>query len=570
MTDRRAFLWLMVVAGCSGAGPRGTSSGPGGSGGSGGAEVVGPDAGRGSRDAARLVDGGSTVADDAAGMTGASGGGTGRIPSGTLYGGEGPDRGQALARDAKGNLYLAGTTEWGEGPTAEETHFPVLDPGNGAYFQPQLRGNFDGFIVKFDEHGVRRWATLLGGSAYEELTAMAVDAAGNVFVAGLTTSPDFPIKDPGGGAYVQKRAGRDSNGFVAKFDAAGVLVWSTCYGGNGYILNDKFSGLALDREGNVFVVGHTNASDFPLLDPGGGAYFQRAPGNGLKVDHVAIVKFDNGGVRKWATLYGDTDPTDPRGSEVDAVIVDTNGDLQVTGETDARAFPLLDRGGGAYFKPPRGVAFLLTFDAGGVRKGATYLDIIGRALASDAAGNLYVVGDVTGDLPLLDPGGGAWTQAPDRQDAIILRMSPKGVRTAAIRYGGPADDRPRAVAVDASGRLYVAGLIFPYQDGLLQTNFAVFDPKDGSYFQGTGAGIVDAFVVRFGPGLDREAATLYGGTLVDYINVMLVDAAGNLTVAGTTNSSDLPVQDPGAGAYYQPRLAGPFGKDDAFVVTFRP
>src|SRR5713226_7889736 len=86
----------------------------------------------------------------------------------------------AMAVDASGNSYVAGSTE--------SASFPVT---SGA-FDTSYKGNVDGFVAKLDASGALLWATYLGGSGENELKALAVDPAGNVYVTGFTRSADFP------------------------------------------------------------------------------------------------------------------------------------------------------------------------------------------------------------------------------------------------------------------------------------------------------------------------------------------------------------------------------------------
>src|SRR5262245_22204825 len=97
-----------------------------------------------------------------------------------LLGGGSEDRGWALAVDAAGYSYLAGMTESADFPTTAGVVDATYD------------GNGDGFIAKLDARGRVLWATFLGGSSQDQISAVAVDGQGNVYVDGYTFSSDFP------------------------------------------------------------------------------------------------------------------------------------------------------------------------------------------------------------------------------------------------------------------------------------------------------------------------------------------------------------------------------------------
>src|ERR1700722_3549837 len=100
------------------------------------------------------------------------------------------------------------------------------------------------------------FSTYLGGSGNDSSRAIAVDAAGNAYVAGLTESANFPVTT---GAYDTTFTG-PQDGFVAKFNPSGGLVWATYLGGSGY---QGIQAIAVDGSGNVYVTGNTTSSGFP-------------------------------------------------------------------------------------------------------------------------------------------------------------------------------------------------------------------------------------------------------------------------------------------------------------------
>ena len=167
---------------------------------------------------------------------------------GTYLGGAGDDGGSAIAVDSEGNAYVTGSTA--------SSDFPA--PGA---LQGQPGGSGDAFIVKINPLGTEIvYATYLGGKGSDRGSDIAVDATGNVYVAGATTSDNFPLVNA-----IQRNYGGAGDGFMAKLNAGGsALIYSTYLGGNNA---DDAAGLAIDAMGNAYVTGSTLSTNFPLVNP---------------------------------------------------------------------------------------------------------------------------------------------------------------------------------------------------------------------------------------------------------------------------------------------------------------
>jgi hypothetical protein len=191
----------------------------------------------------------------------------------TYLGGNGigsPEQANAVAVDGSGNAYLTGV--------ANSPNFPVT----GGAFQTAFNGVQDAFITKINAAGnTLVYSTYLGGTSFDWATGIRIDSGGNAYVAGYTSSGDFPVVNA-----VQPVFGGMYDAFVTKLGPAGnALGFSTFLGGSG---SDAANGIALDGSGNMFVGGQTSSPDLPLQGP--------------------IQSSNNGGSTGWVARLGVTAP----------------------------------------------------------------------------------------------------------------------------------------------------------------------------------------------------------------------------------------------------------------------
>jgi hypothetical protein len=158
-----------------------------------------------------------------------------------ILGGSGQDYAASVASDAQGNTYVAGLTY--------SPDFRVT-PGS---VQTRFGGTCDAFVAKFAPDGSLLWSTYLGGILDDWATGVAVDAAGNVLVAGWTRSTDFPVFHAAQGTLNNGTSPARYDAFIAKLNPTGTqLLYSTFLGGPD---DDGAYGLALDSAGNAYITG---------------------------------------------------------------------------------------------------------------------------------------------------------------------------------------------------------------------------------------------------------------------------------------------------------------------------
>ncbi len=390
------------------------------------------------------------------------------------------------------------------------------------------------------------YSTYFGGSGDDEIDAVVVDPAGNVYIAGTTASPDLPVK-----AALQGSLAGGTDAFVAKLNTSG-LVWSTYLGGNG---DDHAQGIAVDSAGNVYVAGTTKSTNFPIANA-----FQPVPGGGT--DGFISKLSPTGSALVYSTYVG--------GSLEDgamAVAVDATGNAYLTGYTNSSNFPVLsayqtllhptDQSNFTCVPGPCGDAFILKLNAAG--SGLVYSTYLGGG-ASDAGSAIAV--NAGGDAFVT---GGTWSKTfpatfgviqpalAGGEDAFVVRISSSGLLLYSTFLGGResdvarGQDYPTAIIVDSVDNAYVIGA----------TNANTFPVTPGAY-QTSNPGNYSAFLSKInGTGTTLLLSTYIGGDLNVYGRGLALDSAGNIVVAGDTNSSKLSVT-----STIQPYG----GADDAFLM----
>lgn len=299
-------------------------------------------------------------------------------------------------------------------------------PTRGAV-QPALRGGGDAFVAKLSPDGSALvYATYLGGGKFEIGQGIAVDAGGSAYVTGGTTSKDFPTK----GAAQATPGGA----FVTKLSATGSeLVYSTFLGGSG---SDRPRGIAVDASGSAYVTGQTSSLDFPTHDP-----LKPALRDGDQDAFVTKLSAD-GSTFVFSTYLGGSKP-----DEADGIAVDASGSAYVTGYTDSPDFPARNAG-----PATAGSAFVSKLTAGGTELAYSMLlrSWWGQRVAVDTRGRAYVAGwSGTGDVSM---------QPPLPVENSLGFLSVLDAAGASFVYATSLAFEPRGLAIDPVGDPYILGV----------------------------------------------------------------------------------------------------------------
>ncbi len=417
---------------------------------------------------------------------------------------------------------------------------------------------------------VLSFSTPLGGNDNDRALGIALDAAGDVYVTGVTSSFGFPTTPgafqtqfPSAGPLVE---GEAEGGFVTKIKGDGsALVYSTYLAGGlpsgvgeTATIGDGGSAIAVDSAGNAYVTGFTFNSGFPVT--AGAA--QTAFGGGIcdqfntACSDAFVTKLNpTGSGLLYSTFLG--------GNGADSgisIAVDAGGNAYVTGDTKSINFPTTAGAFQVGFGGGTEHVFVAKLNsAGSALAYSTYLGGNGvdhsGGIAVDSAGSAYLTGSTNSStFPVMNAfqpslGGG--------EDAFVTKLSATGSGLIYSTYlGGSDQDKGSGIDLDAAGNAYVTGQTF-------SGNFPLANP-----FQAARAGCVgpdddcnDAFVTKLNAaGTALVYSTYLGGPFGDGGAAIAVDSAGKAFVTGGTGSPDFPTANPTQNAFG--------GGVDAFVTEF--
>lgn len=345
------------------------------------------------------------------------------------------------------------------------------------------------------------YTRVYGGNALDQSNAIAIDAGGNAYVTGFTTSSNLPLINP----YRSTFQGV-TEAFVMKLNAAGQPVYVTFLGGTG---DDSGNAIAVDSTGAAYIAGQTSSVDMfpsPLRAPSGGtdAYVAKlsAAGNQLV----------------YGTYLGGTGEDFGQG-----IVVNTANDAFITGWTTSTNLNGATRVGSsaeAFLARVNaaGSAIVFTGYSGGSGDDRAY------AIAIDPAGNIYIGGETgSSNIPgtPFQPafGGGL-------NDGFVAKWQSNGTPVYWAYLGGNNSDIVRGLAVDSAGSVYAAGVT-------LSPNFPVV-----SAFQSVLGGGSDAFVTKINNlGTAITWSTLLGGNFEDAASSIAVSSTNSVYVGGYTRST---------------------------------
>jgi hypothetical protein len=455
----------------------------------------------------------------------------------TYLGGSSADRAYSIAIDSDGNVYVAGYTY--------STNFP----GTAGGYQPfNGEDDQDAFVAKFNPALTTLvQSTYLGGSGGEIANSIVIDSGGNIYVAGQTTSGNFPGTAGGAQPSYGAQWGEGWDAFVTMLNPTLTsIIQSTYLGGS---IDDAIRSIVIGSGGNIYVTGATSSTDFPGTAGG----VQPSKGEGDNND-AFVTKLN-------PTLTSIVQSTYLGGSGTDyanSIAIGSGGNVYVAGVTYSSDFPVTAEGTQDSFGGGFSDAFVaklnptLTSIVQSTYLGGNGTDYA-TSIAIDSEGNVYVAGETwSTDFP--GTTGGAQPSFGGGGNAFVAKFNPTLTSIVQSTYlGGNGTDSATSIAIGSGGNVYVTGATastdFPGTAGGAQPSY------EGSY---------DAFVTKLNSALTTLVQSTYlGSSDSEIANSIAIDSGGNVYVAGETYSNDFP----GTAGGPQPSFGGVL---DAFVARLYP
>lgn len=415
----------------------------------------------------------------------------------TYYGDSLYDKPAGIATDSLGNIFIVGTTS----STARMA-------SSGSYQNTFSGGNTDVFVTRFNQHGLRQWATYYGGSGDDRGLDIDVDSYERIFITGTTTSQD----SIGSSEANQTENGGGKDGFIAEFDRHGNFIWDSYIGGSG---NETATACHSDNLGNVVVVGYSDTGGFLENDS-----ITPVRPYSAGID-AFLVKYNSEGVMVWSSYFGG-----PGTDYASDVVVDSLKNWAMVGSTNSEISILT----GMAMQPDFGGetdGFIVKIDTTGSIVWASYFGGAGRdsiAGITSVNGKYFISGTTDSTLAYsdsssyqMDYGGGG--------DAFAACVGGEGMLNWFTYLGGAVLNGATDISRDYGGDIYISGITL---------TDSVFEVDTAGIFQiDTGT---DYFVSKFNAFGEHLYTGTFGGEKNDRCTAIAVYGYTSIYVTGTTFS----------------------------------
>ncbi len=419
------------------------------------------------------------------------------------------DTGNSIARDSAGNIYITGTFE----STVD------FDPGIGTAILTSA-GSKDIFLAKYSASGTYIYAKRMGGTGHDNSNSIAVDGSGNAYITGKHNfNADF---DPGPGTVILTTMGGYGI-FIAKYDTSGNYVYAKSINGAASLIEGN--AIVVDLSGNAYITGYFDYMvDF---DPGAGiANLYSGGGSGGGNSDIFFAKYDAFGNYVFAKGIGGIGQDESK-----SIARDGNGNVYITGYFS----------GTVDFDPSAGILnlnsvngqiFIAKYDPSG---NFVFVKQMGGDrsyyIAIDTIGNTIITGTFSGTADFDPSAGIANLTSTGSYDIFFAKYDALGNYVFAKKIGGSSSNFGQAIALDASGNIYITGNFNGVSD---------FDPGIG-IANLSAPYTISSFIAKY----DTSGNYIYAKKMGEYGNSIATDGVGNVFLTGKfTYTIDF---DPGIG-----------------------
>ncbi len=348
----------------------------------------------------------------------------------SYYGGKKNDYCYGVIADNIEQIYVVGKTESDTG---------IATIGS---FQPNYSGNSDGFIVKFNKNGIRKWGTYYGGAMFDYITSISINNINNNIVCLGNTASNNNISTAG--SY-QVNFGGDVDLFIVKLDSIGQRVWSTYYGGAGDD-ESEINSISIDSNGYISVCGTTQSSNNIATN---NVYQSILIG----FCNAFIGKFSPLGSLLWGSYFG-------QGSEYGySISFDNSNNIFLCGETGS-SNNIATVGASQTVLGGSNDAYIAKFNSLGMRQWSTYYggeaDDVPRRILSDNQNNVFITGG-TNSLMNISSSNAFQLNMKGLSDAFVAKYNNNGIKQWSTYFGGNSDDGASCLSIETNKSIILCG-----------------------------------------------------------------------------------------------------------------
>jgi hypothetical protein len=380
---------------------------------------------------------------------------------------------------------------------------------------------------------------------------------GSGFVSiGFLTSrpPTFPTFLPLSGSQ---------SGFLTKYSSTtGAFTWATRQATTSSVAS---LGSYTDSSGNVYITGYYSSSPLTIYNADGSTFGTTIPNQGSY--DVYVVKYNTSGVAQWGAHVGGGGDDQGNG-----IAVDSSGNVYISGFHTSSPLTIYNADGSTFGTIPYqggpDDAFVVKYNTSGVAQWGAHVggtgDDTGQAIAVDSSGNVYITGYYTSPITIYNADGSTFgttiTNQGGSTDCYVVKYNTSGVAQWGAHVGGTGDDSGLGIAVDSSGKVYIAGYYTSNPLRIYNANgstFGTITNQEGSY---------DVSVVKYNTSGVAQWGAHIGGAGTAFGLGIAVDSSGNVYITGYYSSSPLTIYSANGSTFGSiPNQGGAY---DAFVVKY--